>query len=343
MSDTQISNDAPAWPWMPEEPAGDPAPGPQPETESRLVDQGAQEPPDGPNAETGTAQARPKRSAPLWIVAVVAALIGASVSGGIVGATRGAKTKLVNGATPVAASTSASSSNSSSAPPVAGGSQVRDVLAKVEPAVVTITTNSGAGTGMIISADGEILTNAHVVGRSTTVKVTLFKETSSRTADVIGVGNANTGPDVALVKIRNASNLPTVTLGDSDKINVGDDVIAIGNALDLAGSPTVTKGIVSATDRSLPDAGTSDTYVQTDAAINPGNSGGPLVTGDGTVIGMNTLVIQDAGNNEAAQNLGFAIAVNEIKPLISNLEKGGQLTTGNGAYLGVASETVTSD
>src|SRR5207253_2988539 len=141
-----------------------------------------------------------------------------------------------------------------------------------------------------------------------------------------------------------ASGLPTVTLGDSDKAQVGDDVIAIGNALDLAGGPTVTKGIVSATDRSLPDSGTTDTYVQTDAAINPGNSGGPLVTGDGTVIGMNTLVIQQAGQGESAQNLGFAIAVNEIKPLISTMEKGGNVgLTAGGAFLGVSSQSLTPD
>jgi S1-C subfamily serine protease len=160
---------------------------------------------------------------------------------------------------------------------------------------------------------------------------------------VVGRGDATNGPDVALVKIRSASGLPTVTLGDSSAAQVGDDVIAIGNALDLAGGPTVTKGIISATDRSLPDVGSSDTYVQTDAAINPGNSGGPLITSDGAVIGMNTLVIQQATRNEAAQNLGFAITINEVKPLIPDLEKGGgQLATGGGAYLGVATETVTS-
>src|SRR3954467_8381544 len=232
MTDTQISQDAPpSWPWVEDVPSSPPPPPPPP-------------PP------AAAAEPRPKRAAPLWIVATVAALVGAGVSGGLIAATRGNSTTVVRPAT-VPAGTSASSS----APPVASGSQVRDVLAKVEPAVVTITTSTGAGSGMIISADGEVLTNAHVVGRSATVKVTLFKETATRTADVVGVGNAATGPDVALLKIRDASNLPTVTLGDSDKIQVGDDVIAIGNALDLAGSPTVTKGIVSATDRSLPDAG----------------------------------------------------------------------------------------
>src|SRR4051812_44192502 len=120
MSDTQISHDAPpAWPWSAET---------EPETDARLVDQGPQEGPDRPNVEEKGRAAR----APLWIVAVVAALIGASVSGGVLVATRGTKTKVVGPATVTA---SASAPGSSSAPPVASGSEVRDVLAKVEPAV----------------------------------------------------------------------------------------------------------------------------------------------------------------------------------------------------------------
>src|SRR5205807_6553753 len=121
-------------------------------------------------------------------------------------------------------------------------------------------------------------------------------------------------------------------------------VVAIGNALNLAGGPTVTKGIVSAKDRTLADTGTDDTYIQTDAAINPGNSGGPLVRGDGQVIAMNTLVIQQAGPREAAQNLGFAIEINEVKPLLDTLRKGNLPQAGSGgAFLGVSSETVTPD
>ena len=253
-------------------------------------------------------------------------------------ATRGTKTKTIS--QPV----TLPRSSGSPAPPVVTGNQIRDLLDRVEPAVVTISTGQGAGTGMIISPDGEVLTNAHVVEGASTVKVTLFKETSSRTADVIGRGDANNGPDVALVKIRNASGLPTVSLGNSDQVSVGDDVVAIGNALNLAGGPTVTKGIVSAKDRTLEDSGGGDTYVQTDAAINPGNSGGPLLSGNGDVVGMNTLVIQQAGPREAAQNLGFANEVNEIKPLLDSLRKGNLQTSGSGgAFLGVSSETVTPD
>ncbi len=123
-------------------------------------------------------------------------------------------------------------------------------------------------------------------------------------------------------------------------MHVGDPVVAIGNALDLPGGPTVTEGIVSAIGRPL-QGGTEDLFnlIQTDAAINPGNSGGPLVNSSGDVVGMNTAVIQQAGSNgEVAQNLGFAIAVNTIKPIVD------QLRTGNAskAFLGVSSEDMTA-
>jgi len=154
---------------------------------------------------------------------------------------------------------------------------------------------------------------------------------------------ADPADDVALVKIKGASGLPTVQLGDSDAAKVGDDVVAIGNALALAGGPTVTEGIVSAKDRTLAGQGSDLAgLIQTDAAINPGNSGGPLVNSSGQVIGMNTAVIEDAGSNGAvAQNIGFAIGINRIKPLIENIRSGKSTTTptaGNG-FLGVSTQT----
>jgi serine protease Do len=196
----------------------------------------------------------------------------------------------------------------------------------------------GAGTGMIVSADGEVITNRHVVpDGTTTIKVTLDGERDARDADVVG---RSTKTDVALLKIRDAKNLPTVVLGDSDKLFVGDGVVAIGNALALPGGPTVTEGIVSALGRELEDdEGTLGNLIQTDAAINPGNSGGPLVNADGEVVGINTAVIQTAGN-ELAQNLGFAIAINTIKPEIADI-RAGKASTSSGAYLGVQSQTLT--
>ncbi len=253
---------------------------------------------------------------------------------------------------------------------------VQGVLAKVEPAVVSIDTTQftggtasgtgsgeveGAGTGMILTPDGEVLTNNHVVAGASAVTVTLFGQTKALGAHVIGTDPTQ---DVALVQIDGAHGLPTVALGDSDSTQVGDDVVAIGNALALQGGPTVTEGIVSAVGRSLSarsDVSGVDEHLsgllQTDAPINPGNSGGPLVDSQAQVIGMNTAVAQSGGGNAPAQDIGFAIAINTIKPLLPGLLTGGTggagatkpgsgagagATAGAAPYLGVVVENVTA-
>jgi Do/DeqQ family serine protease len=157
----------------------------------------------------------------------------------------------------------------------------------------------GTGSGFIISADGRLLTNAHVVAGADTVEVTL-KDGRTFTGKVLGV---DTVTDVAVVKI-DATNLPTVTLGSSTNLIAGQWAIAIGNPLGL--DNTVTAGIISATGRSSSQVGIPDKrvrFIQTDAAINPGNSGGPLLNDRGEVIGINTAIRADA------QGLGFAIPI----------------------------------
>jgi S1-C subfamily serine protease len=164
------------------------------------------------------------------------------------------------------------------------------------------------------------------------------------------------------VQIAGVHNLPTVHLGKSSALRVGDAVLAIGNALALQGGPTVTNGIVSATDRSLTAQGeftsaaeTLSGLIQTNAAINPGNSGGPLVNSRGQVIGMNTAVAESSAGNAPAQNIGFAIAIDSIKSKLPGLRAGGSGGSGSGgggthtsappsneAYLGVIVVTVTS-
>ena len=262
--------------------------------------------------------------------AAIALLVGA-VIGGVVGA------NTVDSG-PTTASRPAPSNNTSVLPQP---SDVQGVLAKVEPGVVFVRTQasrggrffpeSGAGTGMILTADGEVLTNAHVVEGATSITVTLNEESEARPADLIG---ANRAADVALLRIRDASNLPTVDLGRSGDLKVGDGVLAIGNALDLEGGLTVTEGIVSALDRSLSDSsGSLNHLIQTDAAINHGNSGGPLVTADGLVVGVNTAVAGDA------QNIGFALAIDRVKPVIDDLRAGRSGSgsgTPAGAFLGVS-------
>jgi putative serine protease PepD len=239
---------------------------------------------------------------------------------------------------------------------------VQEVLAKVLPAVVSIATQSfaaqgtfsgnyviGAGTGMVISPNGEVLTNNHVVAGASTVTVTLYGQSEVRQAKVIGTDPAT---DLALIQIEGVSGLPTVTFGNSATARVGDSVLAIGNALDLVGGPTVTEGIVSAENRQLtaedPLTNTPEHLsglIQTDAAINPGNSGGPLVNSDAQVIGIDTAVATSADGNAPAQDIGFAIAINTAKPLIPVLRRGGtvnQPAHPGGAFLGVEVESVTA-
>jgi putative serine protease PepD len=234
---------------------------------------------------------------------------------------------------------------------IAKPGDVQSILNKVGPAVAYVRTQafrsgrffaqSGAGTGIVLTKDGELLTNAHVVAGATSIKVTLGNDTQSHDATVIG---ADTNRDLALVKINGVSNLTTAELGNSGDLKVGDDVVAIGNALNLQGGMTVTEGIVSALNRSIDAGGEAgsdseslDGLIQTDAAINPGNSGGPLVNSSGQVIGINTATSGDA------QNIGFAIAIDNAKPVIDQLRKGGSSTSGSsgsqatsGAFLGVS-------
>jgi len=188
-----------------------------------------------------------------------------------------------------------------------------------------------AGTGVIITSDGEILTNAHVVGDSGAVNVRLAGESEPRPGAVVAVDLEN---DLALVRI-DVDGLDTVTFAAADDVRIGDQVLAIGYALDLDGDPTVTAGIVSAVDRSLAtDQGALDGLVQTDAAISSGNSGGPLLDARGRVVGINTAVASSSVDT-AATNLGFAIGVAELLRGIDSLRAtAGGSTTASG-YLGV--------
>jgi serine protease Do len=211
---------------------------------------------------------------------------------------------------------------------------IASLVAKTSPAVVSITSESttytffggpeteeGAGTGIIVTAGGYILTNNHVVpSGSGSITVTTASQ-KQYTASVVG---RNTTEDLALLKI-SASGLPTLTLGDSASVDVGDSVIAIGNALGQFQN-TVTDGIISGTNRSITatDSGSSNTssneslsgLFQTDAAINPGNSGGPLIDiASGDVIGI------DTATSAEGEDLGFAIPINQAKSFIAHYIK----------------------
>lgn len=204
-------------------------------------------------------------------------------------------------------------------------------------------TQESAGTGVILSSDGLILTNRHVVPAGTTdVSVTLSDGTVLEKVKVIARTNARDTLDIAFLKVENdeGKKLIAAKLGDSSKMQVGDAVVAIGNTLGQFQN-TVTSGIISGYGRSLVAGDESggraenlDDMFQTDAAINQGNSGGPLVNMNGEVIGINTAIASDA------QTVGFAIPINNVKGLIDNVKKSGKLER---PYLGVVYVMLTDD
>jgi S1-C subfamily serine protease len=219
-----------------------------------------------------------------------------------------------------------SSSNASSVTVVPDGSSVHDLVVAVRPAIVAIHTTltetnvfgqevegEAAGSGFVLSQDGYIVTNNHVVDGASDMSVTLDDGTTEK-ATLVG---ADPRADLAVLHI-GRTDLTPLTLGDSDKIRVGDAVVAIGNALDLGAEPTVTGGLISAKDRTItePNGSVLVDLMQTDAAISPGNSGGPLLDMSGRVVGINTAV---AGQG---QNIGFAIAINRASQLIDQLRNG---------------------
>jgi S1-C subfamily serine protease len=188
----------------------------------------------------------------------------------------------------------------------------------------------GTGSGFIFNSNGEILTNAHVVNGVENVTVTL-KDGRTFNGKVLGKDRVT---DVAVVKI-DANNLPTVSLGNSDRLQSGEWAIAIGNPLGL--DNTVTVGVVSAMGRSSSQVGIPDQqvrFIQTDAAINPGNSGGPLLNQRGEVIGMNTAIIQ------GAQGIGFAIPINTAKDIAQQLISHGRA---DHPYLGIQMVSITPE
>ena len=322
--------DPPTAPPLAEPPAGPPV-GPPPSSPP---------PPSPPNPLPSAPRhaAEPKPSSgwlkPALAGGIVGALVAAGVAGGIVAAND-------------------NNDGSSRAVPVVSRASSRlagehldvaHVLDAVENGVVAIEvkgvqsngfqsgTFEAAGSGMVIDSTGLILTNYHVVQDANQITVTL-SDGSQKAADFVG---SSASHDVALIHVRNVSGLDVVKLGDSSALQVGDAVVAVGNALALGGTPTVTTGIVSALNRTITaDNGeTLDSLIQTDAAINHGNSGGPLVDANGEVIGINTAV---AGDN--SQNIGFALSINSVKSLIESLRKGGGEVTA-GAFLGVSTSDV---
>ena len=240
-----------------------------------------------------------------------------------------------------------------------GADAISNVAKKDTPGVVQITNEqvqlgsmgqgggqavpAGVGTGIVMDNKGHILTNDHVVRGAQKLVVTLSNGSKEYPATLIG---GDVRSDLAVIQVTGA-NIPPLVLGDSSKLQVGQWVIAIGNALALPGGPTVTAGVISALDRTVREPGQSSSSnpkaqsasgpylfdaIQTDAPINPGNSGGPLVDLNGDVVGINTLGAGQAEPGVQSEGIGFAISINTAKKIADQLIAQGHVTY---AFLGV--------
>lgn len=282
------------------------------------------EPPAAPHppAPAGSRRRRPRRG--VTAAALLALAVTTSTAGGFVGH-RLADDRLATTIPPATAVQAAPAATGSTS----GALDVAAVLGVVEGAVADIqalgSRSRGQGSGVVFTDDGLVLTNAHVVEGATQVTVTLPGDRRARAATVVG---ADASRDVAVVRVDDTEGLVVAPLGSSQEVRVGQDVVAIGNALGLRGDPSVTRGIVSALDRSI---GNLSGLLQTDAAINSGNSGGPLVNAAGQVIGINTAVAVQSN----AQNIGFAIPIDDARAIAERIVSGGQPTTTG--FLGVSS------
>ncbi|MFC5202522.1 S1C family serine protease [Streptomyces kaempferi] len=312
-------------------------------------------PPDGSTAvlsaapvPPGTARKKPARG-PLALIAAVA-IVAAAIGGGT-----------AYGIQELTGKDTASSSTSTTVVPTAKRGTVAGVAQAVSPSIVEVSATSNAGSstgsGVIITSGGEIVTNNHVVSGASAIKVRL-NNGKSYTAKVVGTDSKK---DLALIEVANApSGLKVATLGNSDGVQVGDDVVAIGSPEGLTG--TVTSGIVSALDRDVTvstdesqgqqqqggdsgqwpfsfggrqfngDTGSSTTTykaIQTDASLNPGNSGGALIDMNGNIVGINSAMYSAASDSSSSSSgagsvgLGFAIPVNTVKADLANLRAGG--------------------
>jgi putative serine protease PepD len=282
------------------------------------VDTLAQESVD-PILDPGPIFAAPVGATPKGKSRVGLLITGAAITalfGGAVGGAVGYTVAQSNSSSPIAVL------SGGSVEPAAGS--VAAVAAAVQPSVVQLNVSGsqgdGTGTGFVVSSDGYIVTNDHVAGdagNDGTIDVT-FIDGSTATGTLVG---SDPGYDIAVVKV-DRTELPALTLGSSDAVNVGDIAVAIGSPLGLQG--TVTSGIVSALNRPVTAGGQGDTAyinaIQTDAAINPGNSGGPLVNTAGEVIGVNS-AIATVGRGDAVGSigLGFAIPVDTAKRIVDEL------------------------
>ncbi len=299
--------------------------------------------------EPGRSPARPSstgRRRALLPSFIVAAALAAAACGSSPSATPGPSSASASGAPPSAVP-SASAAPLASAMPASGSSgtgngaleqlqqEYESVVQRVSPSVVVIETPVGLGSGIVFDTSGDIVTNAHVVGGSSTFTVTLADGRQFQ-GKLVGTFAAN---DIAVIRI-DAPNLQPATFADSSKLVVGEIVMAVGNPLGLQTS--VTQGIVSALGRTVTEPGgvTLPGTIQTSAAINPGNSGGALVDVNGDVVGIPTLAAVDQQIGGSAPGIGFAIPSSDARDFANQLITSGHVTSSHRAYLGIRSANV---
>jgi serine protease Do len=221
--------------------------------------------------------------------------------------------------------------------------RIPEAVEKIGPSVVSVTadrsvragasrtafTVEGGGSGVAISADGLVVTNHHVVDSARRLRVT-FSDGTRRPAGLLG---ADESTDIAVLRVDGVNGIVPASLGDSERLRVGQLALAVGHSLALPGGPTVSVGVVSALGRPMPGSDfVWEGLLQTDAAINPGNSGGPLADIEGRVVGLNTMMIP------YAQGVGFAIPVNTVKTVIESLRRRGRVVR---PWLGISGAAVT--
>jgi len=299
-------------------------------------------PPPSPENFPHSIASKPRRDRNVR-VAILAALLSliAGFIGGVI-ATQVDDSSSVKGDEPYTQMTAAPVVSAEESAEITG---VAEVAARLANSIVTISSavdqgsDSGeaTGTGVVITSNGEIITNAHVVEGATEVRVRFAGDTEPVVARVLA---ADSGNDLALLKV-NATNLVAATFAKPGSVRVGDQVVAIGYALALDGGPSVTTGIVSALKRTIfTESGALNSLIQTDAAISSGNSGGPLANMRGEVVGINTAVAR-GDMNSAANNIGFAISVDETLAVLEQLREQASGTTRTEGFLGVSLEART--
>ena len=311
---------------------------------------GATPPPAGPQNTAPAAPKKPKKNAGKAVKSIVALVLAAAMGfmGGFVGARFGGGSKVVIQQVERSDSAAADSESAAGGTSVSSGMTTAQVAKTVSPSVVVITTEqvvysqwswygqsqveSGAGSGVVISSDGYILTCAHVVSGASNITVTIGD--TDYPATVVGEDDTS---DVAVLKI-DATDLTPATVGNSDSLAVGESVLAVGNPLGELGG-TVTSGIVSALNRSVTIQGTSSTntmsLIQMDASVSPGNSGGGLFNMNGELIGL----VNAKSSSSDAEGLGFAIPINDAIKVAQDLLENGYVS--GRPYMGITYLAVT--